>query len=69
MWLANLGLQVLTGLSMTFSAFSLFPTLPFNTNDLGVGKGDKGSEYVQYRHRDKRRKAPTRISDSQVSER
>jgi hypothetical protein len=69
MWLGNLGPQVLTGLSTTFSAFSLLPTLPFNTNDPGAGKGDKGSEYVQYRHRDKRRKAPTRVSDSRVSER
>jgi hypothetical protein len=30
MWLGNLGPQVLTGLSTTFSAFSLLPTLPFN---------------------------------------
>jgi hypothetical protein len=45
------------------------PTLPFNTNDPGAGKVDKGSEYVQYRHRDKRRKAPTRVSESRVSER
>jgi hypothetical protein len=40
-----------------------------NTNDPGPGKREKSSEYVQYHHRDKRRKAPTQASGSRVSER